>query len=685
MQSAPATSSSLGIPLRTLRIAVLAAALILVALPSGAYAATVPGAPFTALALSGSFVNPSVEMDSANASVSVTAANGTGSSDEFLISGTDGSHQASVEISLQGATARLTAGMSYSVQVPGQATDVALTTTVNLVGCQSAPGTLTVSSLSRDPSTQVLTSLAATYQVTCDNQGPVFGDIRFNSTSPYVATVASDPGEFVFDQIPMATQSPPATLLLTGRGPTPIQFNAATISGPNGANFTVVANNCSGHSLAYGQTCTISVVGEPTAAADQDAMLTLADNATGGQLPFRLLMTGVGSLFQRLAPARILDTRSGLGAPQQPMGPNSTLHLKIGGTLSIPTTGVTAVVLNVTATNVTGPSFLTVSPTGQPRPLASSLNVVKGFTGANSVTVGLGTNGSIDIFNNANSADVIVDIIGYYATTSANLSGGGQVHLLPAPTRILDTRSGSPVSGGAFVQVPADLGAAANAHVRGFLVNITATNPRGPGFLAAFDGNPDNLPGTSTLNYGTGQTVPNFAVVPAAQCDSTTSCSPATGLPIIGVLTNQTTDVIVDLVGYIDDGTVPDGLLFTPITPTRIADSRTGLGIATTLGQGRSATVTTPTTVPALLNTEALALNVTAVNPTANTFVTVWPSGQTRPGVSNLNPARGQTIPNAAATGLDSSGRFDIFNNAGSVDIVIDVNGIYTFNSATAP
>jgi hypothetical protein len=52
--------------------------------------------------------------------------------------------------------------------------------------------------------------------------------------------------------------------------------------------------------------------------------------------------------------------------------------------------------------------------------------------------------------------------------------------------------------------------------------------------------------------------------------------------------------------------------------------------------------------------------------------------------VSNLNPATGQTIPNAAITGLGSANDFNVFNNAGSVDMVIDVTGTFWLNPLTA-
>ncbi len=138
--------------------------------------------------------------------------------------------------------------------------------------------------------------------------------------------------------------------------------------------------------------------------------------------------------------------------------------------------------------------------------------------------------------------------------------------------------------------------------------------------------------------------------------------------------------VIVDIVGFYDDGQladgVNDGLRFAPQSPTRIVDSRNQQGMSSALGQQATATITPPTLPPA---TEALALNITAVSPTNTTFVTVWPNGIAQPTVSTLNPVARQTIPNAAIVTLGVGSQFNVYNNAGTVHIVIDQVGSFYF------
>lgn len=71
-------------------------------------------------------------------------------------------------------------------------------------------------------------------------------------------------------------------------------------------------------------------------------------------------------------------------------------------------------VLNVTVTNTTSPSYLTAYPSGAFRPLASDLNWVGGQTVPNLVVVKLGADGKVAIFNAAGSTDVIADVLGWY-------------------------------------------------------------------------------------------------------------------------------------------------------------------------------------------------------------------------------------------------------------------------------
>jgi hypothetical protein len=412
----------------------------------------------------------------------------------------------------------------------------------------------------------------------------------------------------------------------------------------------------------------------------------VAITATGSTIThaatYTLVVTDNEGAFYQLAPTRILDTRIGNGAPTAPLGAGSTISLQVTGRGGVPSTGVSSVVLNVTATGATAASFVTVWPAGVTRPTASSLNLVAGWTGANSVTVAIGAGGKVNIYNNAGSTHMIADVVGFYAaddSTVPTLGIGGEYQPV-TPERLFDSRFDwdGKVEGGGGVRIPVSYGSSVNSHIRALVVNVTAVDPSWDGYLTTWNG-VGLPPNASTLNYTAGvPAVPNMAVVPVAPC-----CG---GFPSIGVYTQADSHIIVDILGFFDDSSLGGGLRFTPQTPVRIADTRFGQGAPGALGQGATAVITAPGAV-APAGTEALALNVTAVSPTANTFISVWPNGISgigQPNVSTLNPRPGQVVPNAVYTLVGPTKAFNVYNNAGQTHIVVDVVGTFWSSDLTA-
>jgi glucose/arabinose dehydrogenase len=140
--------------------------------------------------------------------------------------------------------------------------------------------------------------------------------------------------------------------------------------------------------------------------------------------------------LQPITPARILDTRTGTGGGVR-LGPGASLDLEVSGRGGVPPTGARAAVLNVAATGTTASSWLTVFPTGEPRPLASSVNFGPGDTVSNRVMARLGAGGRVTVYNNAGSTDVVVDVGGWY--TDASVGGTAGEYTALSPARILDT------------------------------------------------------------------------------------------------------------------------------------------------------------------------------------------------------------------------------------------------------
>lgn len=128
------------------------------------------------------------------------------------------------------------------------------------------------------------------------------------------------------------------------------------------------------------------------------------------------------------------------------------------------------------------------------------------------------------------------------------------------------------------------------------------------------------------------------------------------------------------------------GTVFTATTPCRILDTRPApfrTGPHGTFGAADTKSVT-PAGCPIPNGVSALSLNVTAVGATDATFITIWDAG-TRPNASSLNPSPGQPpTPNAVVTPVTTGNAFRVFNLAGSVDLIIDVNGYYSTGSLDA-
>jgi hypothetical protein len=93
---------------------------------------------------------------------------------------------------------------------------------------------------------------------------------------------------------------------------------------------------------------------------------------------------------------------------------SGSIRVPIAGRGQVPF-GATAVVLNVTATNVAGPSFVTVWPEGEPQPDTSNLNVAGGETIANLVICRLGAGGALRFASPVSPCDLIADVLGFFA------------------------------------------------------------------------------------------------------------------------------------------------------------------------------------------------------------------------------------------------------------------------------
>lgn len=372
-------------------------------------------------------------------------------------------------------------------------------------------------------------------------------------------------------------------------------------------------------------------------------------------------VTTPGSGLVPRAPARLLDTRSAVGVrTKTPLGPGGKLVLQVTGPNGIPAS-VTSMVLNVTAIAPTTTSFLSVYPDGDPL-TATNLNFTKGQTVANLVTVPV-IDGAITFYNRAGTVHVIADLIGYYTTA------GGQTYHQVTENRALDTRSGlgapkAALGNNTSLTFTVAGVAGIPANVSAVLLNVTSVSPSHSGYITVYPSSTTTVPTTSNLNFAAKQSISNLVTVPVV--NGTVKIYNHVG----------TVQVLGDILGYY----TPDlSAQFTPTNPAHLLDTRTGLGRAGrkgALGAGSlKLAVAGADGIPS--NVTAVVLNVTAIGPTTTSYLTVYPDGRARPGITNLNFVKGQTIANLVVVPV-VDGSVDLFNHLGGVSVTADVFGYYS-------
>lgn len=342
---------------------------------------------------------------------------------------------------------------------------------------------------------------------------------------------------------------------------------------------------------------------------------------------------------------RVLDTRTSSG----PVPARGSVTVDLSAT--VPDTA-TAVVLNVTAVALSeGGTYVTAWQAGTPRPGVSSLNLRWLETRANTVTVPVGTDRKVSLYNHNGDTHLVADLIGHYNATD---TAGSSWYNPLTPQRFLDTRTGNPLP--AQTTRTVTLADRLPADTTAVVVNVTAVRPTHHTYLSVL-GSLTGRPTTSSLNVMPQETTPNLVTVPLTT-DHT-----------ITVWNNSgTVDVFADLIGYY---TPTSGAAFHTITPTRAYDSRTTTWLPPTTQRRVSLDTTVPTQASTVL------FNLTGLGNYYPTYLTTWQAGRPRPATSNLNVAPLQSAANHAIVPLGTTRAVDVYNNFGYTDIILDVSGYF--------
>jgi hypothetical protein len=437
-----------------------------------------------------------------------------------------------------------------------------------------------------------------------------------------------------------------------------------------------------------------------------------------------------GGEFHPLTPARIFDSRptlaindvAPLGAKPLGVGP-STFDIGLLGLGGIPaaSSDVLAVVVNITVTEPGANGYLEAYGKGaRPANRTSIINFAPGQTVPNVAIVRPGADGqlTIGLFGQSGTANVIVDVFGWFSTSNFHPAGGSAddgARLIPTtPSRVLDTRpgplgvnrpSGTPLAAKETMLLPIRGVDGINptvtdvvpnlSNVTGVLLNVVGITTE-PGatatHLSIF---PNDLPAgqeptTSNLNLAPNGIKANLVFVPVGTDGQ------------VRIFNNQgLTHVVADVVGYLQSGQDPatrKGRVVPLSSPYRTFDTREAQWGGVPLGPGQAEdwsfnafANSVAIGADAVGNQLAVIGNLTSASvarqyPTAvaRSFLTAYPSClpgvACRPLSSNLNTVEGPPIPNMAVLTYGADNTVSVYNLAGYAHYLFDASAVVLAN-----
>ncbi len=246
-----------------------------------------------------------------------------------------------------------------------------------------------------------------------------------------------------------------------------------------------------------------------------------------------------------------------------------------------------------------------------------------------------------------------------------------------APCRVVDTRNFAGPYGGPVMKdsesrefdIP---GGQCNVpgNALAYSMNITVV-PSGPlGYLTLWPTG-QVQPTVSTLNSD-GRVKANAAIVPAGINGA------------VSVYVTNESHVVIDINGYFVAATNITALAYYPLSPCRVLDTRDATGSLggpyLNGGRERELLITSSACqIPS--DAQAYSMNVTSIPHSPLSYLTIWPSGQSRPGVSTLNAPTGEITANAAIIPAGQGGDISVFATQ-DTDLVLDVDGYYAAPAA---
>jgi hypothetical protein len=325
-------------------------------------------------------------------------------------------------------------------------------------------------------------------------------------------------------------------------------------------------------------------------------------------------------------------------------------------------------------------SFNVVAPTGCAWSVTNDstfITITGGSSGSGNGTVAY----SFTANSGAGRSGTLMIATQTFTLDQAGLTSSGLAFYPMTPCRIADTRASSGFSG-AF-GAPSLAAAATRSFpiqssacsvpgtAQAYSLNI-AVIPAGPlAYLTAWPAG-SAMPVAATLNASTGSTTANAALVQAGTGGA------------IDLYASSVTDVVIDINGYFAPPGSAGALAFYPVTPCRVADTRSTSGFSGAFGPPSlvsGATRNFPVQqsscgIPATV--QAYSMRMTVVPPGPMGYLTTWPAGLSMPVAATLNAPEGGVVGNAAIipAGSATGEPVSVYVND-PTDLVIDINGYF--------
>jgi spore germination protein YaaH len=393
-----------------------------------------------------------------------------------------------------------------------------------------------------------------------------------------------------------------------------------------------------------------------------------APNATLVDLPASVA-PAAGARFIGINPARLLDTRVGVGL-SGPFSSGAARTFPVAGRGGVASNAV-AVTGTLTVVGQTSAGYVSLGPSAATVARSSVVNAPLGDVRASGLTVKLGAGGSLAaLWRGAEGSrtNLVFDVSGYFVPGA---TGATYVPLTPA--RVLDTRTGSGLSGLFTSGAPRSFAVAGRGGVPTGAVavtgNLTAVAPTSAGYLyigpvAA------SRPASSTLNVLKGD-------IRAASVTVKLDGSGKLGVVWQGSV-GAKAHVLFDVTGYFVNSLA--GATYYSLDPARVLDTRVANGLAGPFPRNvaRTFQATGRGTVP--VNAVAVTGGATVVLPSASGWLIVGPSGTALGATSTINIPKGDIRANGLTVRVGAGGGLGaVFNGptGASANVIFDITGYF--------